>query len=90
MTVQNKHDDTKSKIMGDKYKSLCRIMLSNKFLISQSFTPTMASIYRKSSRHLPSDFQYVFAHSVMKGNALEALSIFLLSQAKSDAIFLLI
>lgn len=44
----------------------------------------------KGSRQPLSDFQYLFAHELMKGNALEALSIFLLSQAKSDAIFLLI
>lgn len=44
----------------------------------------------KSSWHPLPDFQYLFAHGLVKGNTMEALSIFLLSQAKSEAIFLLI
>lgn len=48
------------------------------------------NIQGKAAGILFSDFQYLFAHRLMKGNALEALSIFLLSQAKSEAIFLLI
>lgn len=36
------------------------------------------------------DFQYLLAHTLVKENPLESLSIFLLSESKPDAVFLLI
>lgn len=86
----NKHDDTQSKIIRHKCIALWRIKLSTKFWFCNHSSPQWHEYKGKAASILFQIFQYLFAHRLMKGNALEALSIFLLSQAKSDAIFLLI
>lgn len=86
----NKHDDTQSKIIRYKCIALRRIMLSTKVGFCNHSSPQWREYTGNGSQHPLSDFQYLFAHRLMKGSALGVLSIFLLSQAKSEAIFLLI
>lgn len=67
----DKQDDTQSKIIRHKRIAPRRIMLSTKFWFYNHSSPQWHECVGKASPHPLSGFQYLFAHRLVKRNALK-------------------